>query len=306
MKNYIDKNGVEILPFYPTQYKLVKSGCLIEVYQFGKDILINRRLGKIRKMEENLPKAEVDKEASLKSSARRAKRMIKRLIYTNSFNWFKAKGEAYLPITITLTFRENLQNLRQANNEFTKFIKRLNYETNRIEGKELKQSNLKYLAVFELQQRGAIHYHCIFFNLPYINRIYDRLKDIWRNGMVNIGGTKKGLNKIKNQTKLKKIIDYFIKYIQKSIFENSFPNQKKYITSKGLIKPRQQYFEEVIKLIRDKLPIEALVFKHDGEQDYYDGKAENNFLKWFNYWQYDLAKFPSLNKLIDEIMNEYS
>ena len=124
--------------------------------------------------------------------------------------------------------------------------------------------------------------------------------------MVNVGGKKKSLMKIKSHSLLKKIIDYFIKYIQKSIFENSFPNQKKYITSKGLIKPQAVYVEEAINLIKELLPEETLVFKHDGEKDYIDGKTENDFLKWINYEQYNLASFPSLNSTIDDIISDYS
>ena len=43
MKNYKDQFGVEIQLNYPTKKKLVKSGCLVEVYQFGNDILLGRK-----------------------------------------------------------------------------------------------------------------------------------------------------------------------------------------------------------------------------------------------------------------------
>jgi hypothetical protein len=51
----------------------------------------------------------------------------------------------------TLTFRENLHNIKEANYEFLKFIKRVKY----------KFGDFKYLAVIEFQDRGAIHYHMI-------------------------------------------------------------------------------------------------------------------------------------------------
>lgn len=305
MKTLIDNEGREVVPFYPTTQKITKSGDLVEVYRFGKNILLGRKYRK-SKDKEITPKPKPNPDEVIKSSARRAKRMIKRLIYSNSFVWLKQNLSAYIPITVTLTFAKNIQDLKVANYEFTKFIRRLNYETNRIEGRELKQSRLKYLAVFEQQKRGAIHYHCIFFNMPYISRIYDRLKDIWGQGMINVGSQKKILNKIKTSTKLKKIIDYFIKYIQKSILERQFPNQKKYITSKGLIKPLEQYFEEVINLIRHRLPPEALGFSHSTEQDYYNGTAPETYLKWINYESYDLSRYPDISKEIEDIMKRYS
>jgi len=305
MKTSIDKDGREVIPFYPTTQKLTKSGNLVEAYRFGKNIVLGKKYKK-PKDEQISSKPKPDPDEAIKSSARRAKRMIKRLIHSNSFIWLKPNLSAYSPVTVTLTFTENVQDLKVANYEFTKFIRRLNYETNRLEGRELKQSWLKYLAVFEQQKRGAIHYHCIFFNMPYIPRIYDRLKDIWRQGIINVGGQNKPLNKIGTANNLKRIVDYFIKYIQKSILERQFPNQKKYTASKGLIKPLEQYTEEVINLIRSKLPPEALSFSHNGEQEYYDGKASENYLKWINYESYDLSEYPDISKEIEDIMKRYS
>lgn len=306
MKIERDKYGVETQTFYLTNCKMVKSGCLLEFSRYGKSIMLGKMAKRKDAIKRTRIKISLSHEDILNASARRAKKMIKRLIYANSFYWFKDNGKPYLPTTITLTFAENIQNLKVANYEFTKFIRRLNYEANKIEGKDLKQSNLKYLAVFELQKRGAIHYHCIFFNLPFINNIYDRLRDIWGQGMINVGGKKRGLNRIKNHSILQSIISYFIKYIQKSIFEDYFPNQKKYITSKDLIKPQVLYVEEVINLVKDLLPDETFLFKYDGEKDYIEGRCENSFLKWINSSQYNIAKFPVLDSMINDIIFDYS
>ena len=302
---------------YLSNRKLVKSGSLLEIYQFGRDIHLERRTRHIKTEEEieeakKFPKPKASQEEILKSSARRAKRMIKRLIMTNCFLWFKAKGQPYLPITLTLTFKENIVNLKQANYEFTKFIRRLNYETNGIEGKDLKQSNLKYLAVFELQKRGAIHYHMIFFNLPYIKDVYRKMYKIWGQGRIMVGGKDKNFTKVKNQEQLQKIIFYFIKYIQKSVFENNCPRQKKYIASKGLLKPQENSFVEVVSLVESRLPSESLVYKYDGETEYNQSNINDtigkpvNFMRWFNYQQYDLSKFPELDKEISQTLSGLS
>jgi hypothetical protein len=302
---------------YLSNRKLVKSGSLLEIYQFGRDIHLERRIRHIKTEEEieeakKFPKPKASQEEILKSSARRAKRMIKRLIMANCFLWFKEKGKPYLPITLTLTFKENIVNLKQANYEFTKFIRRLNYETNGIEGKDLKQSNLKYLAVFELQKRGAIHYHMIFFNLPYIKDVYRKMYKIWGQGRIMVGGKDKNFTKVKNQAQLQKIIFYFIKYIQKSVFENNCPRQKKYIASKGLLKPQENSFVEVVSLVESKLPSESLVYKYDGEAEYNQSDINDtigkpvNFMRWFNYQQYDLSNFPELDENIAEILTGHS
>lgn len=301
---------------YFSSSKVVKSGTLLEIYHFGRDINLGRKIRHIKTEQEremDALKQRPKPEDILKSSARRSKRMIKRLIRANSFSWFREKNhKPYLPITLTLTFKENIMNLKDANYEFTKFIRRLNYETNEIEKRDLKQSNLKYLAVYELQERGAIHYHMIFFNLPYINDVYNRLRDIWGQGRIMVGGKDKRFKKIRDQKNLEKIIDYFTKYIQKSVFENKNPRQKKYIASKGLIKPLENSFSEVVNLISLKLPKDTLKYKWDGETEYNNRTSEeslampNNFMKWFNYSQYDLSDYQDLDYDITKILTHNS
>ena len=302
---------------YFSNRKLVKSGSLLEIYQFGRDIHLERRIRHIKTEEEKAlqgDKPKASAEEILKSSARRARRMIKRLIMANCFLWFKENDKPYLPITLTLTFAKNITDLKQANYEFTKFIRRLNYETNAIEGKDLKQSNLKYLAVFELQKRKAIHYHMIFFNLPYMKDVYRKMYKIWGQGRIMVGGKDRNFKKVKDQAQLKKIIFYFIKYIQKSVFENYYSGKrtKKYITSKGLLKPQENSFVEVVSLVESKLPSNSLVYKWDGETEYNNsdpldsvGKPKN-FMRWFNYFQYDLSDNAKLDKEISQLLTGLS
>ena len=63
---------------------------------------------------------------------------------------------------MTLAFKENIQDIDFSNNEFTNFIRRLNYKLYGV-----KKAMLKYIAVWEKQKRGAIHYHIIFFDFPF-------------------------------------------------------------------------------------------------------------------------------------------
>jgi hypothetical protein len=312
---------------YHTSTKVVKSGSLLEIYDFGRDINLGNKRRRLKpEGVEKVIKVKTKEEAKeiLKASSRRSKRMIKRLIKANSFFWIREKtGKPYLPITLTLTFKENITELKEANYEFTKFIRRLNYEVNQIEKRDLKLSNLKYLAVYELQERGAVHYHMIFFNLPYIENIYVRMREIW--GIENrilVGGKNKSFSKIKDQKNLEKIIDYFTKYIQKSVFENKNPRQKKYIASKGLIKPLESSFAEIVNLVKMRLPEDTLKYKWDGESEYNNFQIEEgvsdkerariflarpkSFLRWFNYYQYDLSNDKELSDDIDDILTKHS
>lgn len=80
---------------------------------------------------------------------------------------------------MTLTFKNNEQEVSYTNIEFNKFIKRLNYHIYKT-----KKQYLKYLAVWEKQKRGAIHYHIIFFELPFIK--IKVLQEIWGHGFVKL------------------------------------------------------------------------------------------------------------------------
>lgn len=80
---------------------------------------------------------------------------------------------------LTLTFKDNITDLDYANHEFRKFIKRLNYSIFKT-----KHSQIKYIATWEKQKRGSIHYHIILFGLPYIKKA--DLTRIWLHGFIQI------------------------------------------------------------------------------------------------------------------------
>lgn len=141
------------------------------------------------------------------------------------------------PKFMTLTFKENITDIDQANKEYRKFIKRLNYH---VLGS--KKCDLKYTCVSEIQDgsreyidnegnkrqglgRGAIHYHVIFYNLPYVPHA-DLLK-IW--------GSDNGLriNKIDN---VDNVGAYVCAYLTKQGCQ-AFEGKKVYFNARGLKKP---------------------------------------------------------------------
>lgn len=89
---------------------------------------------------------------------------------------FDEGGKVFIPIFIILTFAENITNTETANYEFTKFIQRFNYEIIH------KKSYLQYSVVIEFQKRGAIHYHVVFYNLPFVKDLKSKLLKLWGNG----------------------------------------------------------------------------------------------------------------------------
>lgn len=122
---------------------------------------------------------------------------------------------------ITLTFKKNINDITYTNYEFNKFIKRLNFSLYNS-----KKQKLKYLAVWEKQKRGAIHYHIIFFDMPYIKN--KQLEEIWGHGFVKIN--KIDVDSIDNRGR------YVSKYFSKDIDEKNY-KQKSFFKSQNLIQP---------------------------------------------------------------------
>ena len=151
---------------------------------------------------------------------------------------------------LTLTFGRNLEDLPEANKEFNLFIKRLKYYLKKLdeaventedvkddetdentEDDEAKEKeSLKYISVWERQERGAIHYHVILFNLPFIKA--KKIEEIWKNGFIKI-------NLIKDEDKATgSVSTYLTKYFVKDIAER-VREKKAYFSSRNLKKPKE-------------------------------------------------------------------
>lgn len=168
----------------------------------------------------------------------KASRDVRRLINTNMSDISKF---------ITLTFKENVQDIDKANNEFKKFIMRLSYKIG---------VKVSYVAVVEFQKRGAIHYHCVMFNVPYIaNR---ELQEIWGNGFVRI-------NTI---TQVDNLGAYVSKYMTKDNDDERLVGKKCYMSSRGLKKPMEINEDAQVKELADSIPGQQLVYEKTFENDY--------------------------------------
>lgn len=105
-----------------------------------------------------------------KRSLSRSRESILSLINTN-IDYDNLQGLKFL----TLTFKENITDPKKANSYFKEFVKKLNNAFS---------VSLKYIAMLENQERGAIHYHVIIFNAPYMP--HTKLVKLWTKGSVNI------------------------------------------------------------------------------------------------------------------------
>lgn len=206
--------------------KLIQSGNVIEVITFGKPIY--------KELEHRPPpegrKGQASEEDRLLNRIKvtsRAKTELRRLVGANSGQWKDENGKAYKPVFMTLTFAENIQDFDTANHNFKLFMLRLG---NRV-GNRNKRNCLKYVVVPEFQKRGAIHYHLILFNLPYIPQ--RELSDIWGQGRLHL----KAIDHVDN------VGAYISKYIRKDIGDERLTGKKCYFTSRELLQPVKMEFD---------------------------------------------------------------
>lgn len=221
-------------------------------------------------------------EENEESSANRAKAAVRRLVNANAYKWLKPTGQPYLPIFVTFTFEEDIRDLDIANNIFTIAMKRLNYFVN----KGLKTHCLHYVAITEFQDKtreGVIHYHVLFFNLPFIAQVYDEIKRIWQHGNINV-------KSVRNVRDLGK---YMVKYMTKNLKDGRLKGRKKYFASKGLKRWRVIYEKDLVELMVEMIPesckVNTVSFdnKHCKKitRTTYNVKDDSKALAWY----YDLV-----------------
>jgi len=188
--------------------RIVKSGQTLEVYEYEIPYFYNWGTYGTKEIEETaiVGTKRIDNIA-------RAQRQIKRLVNSNVFLY------GYNPIFITYTFAENVQDISRANAEFKRHIDALR---KRIVGR-----SLKYVCVPETQKRGAIHYHVVFFDLPYIEGIKKIFAESWGQGFVQVKAVKHVSN----------VGAYVSKYFGKQWASERKPKTKNFFSSEGLAQP---------------------------------------------------------------------
>ncbi|MGU9287880.1 rolling circle replication-associated protein, partial [Clostridium perfringens] len=121
--------------------KVFLCGNVVEVYEYDKPIFNGYKDSKGRKGRRSCA-SDDEKIKNREKVCRRAMNDLRRLINTN----FKRGSSRF----ITLTFKDNVQDLKYSNYEFKKFVKRFEYYLG---------YKVQYTVVIEFQKRGAIHYH---------------------------------------------------------------------------------------------------------------------------------------------------
>ena len=258
------------LPLKNIKNKIRISGNVIETFDYGRGYFLNYpSTNKVGRASQNT--TEEDKKCNRKKVLARASSNVRNFINANpQLNKF-----------FTLTFKDNVTDLKYANKQFRCFIKRLNRYLAKI-GK----SSVEYVAVVEFQKRGAIHYH-LLCNLPFISA--KTLQEIWGNGFIRI-------NKIDD---VDNVGAYVTKYMTKDNEDERLVGNRSYFTSQGLNKPIEIVNTDIENIIQSALLLGDLTTKKEP----YNTTFENEYLGTIEYNQIVLDK-PFDMSLISDYINK--
>lgn len=226
--------------------RVIKCGDVIEVCKYENPVYRGYKsnsVGRVGYGSTTLEEKEKNRDAVLM----RARKNIRNTVNCN----FKAGLSKFL----TLTFKENVTDIEKANYEFKKFKQRLEY---------MLKIKLNYTVVPETQKRGAIHFHVVCYNLPYVD--VNKIAEVWGNGYIK-------LNRIDH---VDNVGAYICKYLSKEEAE-AFKGKKCYFNSRGLNKPIE---------ITDKKKTSQLLAQLEGRDAKISKSYESDYRGKIEYMQY--------------------
>ncbi len=217
-------------------HKIIRCGKYLQVYNYYNiKTKTDKNLEKMKKSFikiENNELYKLDKKENknnekviLYKNIMRSKFNLQRLVKTN---------EDRFTTFITLTFKENITDIKQANKLFSNFVRQI---------KKVK-NDFCYICVPEFQKRGAVHYH-LLTNINYNDdkiisqtekRIWDRNAKKYNNFRTISYGFNYGFTNVQNLDKISNVVGYISKYMTKDI-DNRLFGHRRYLYSQNLDKP---------------------------------------------------------------------
>ena len=230
--------------------KVIVSGQIIEVIGYSRLNTGSQDMEKVR------AGTGIKRQENYANRQQTRRNMIRRLV-TSNFNMKYAKFQ-------TLTFAENLQDLKEANARYKAYIRKL----------RKKYGQFKYVTVIEFQKRGAIHYHMLS-DLPYIP--IEELQEMWIYGFVKVNA----VDHVDN------LGAYLVKYMTKDNADERLQGEKGYLISQGLIRP-----QEYKSWVDGNQSIEEIIarYKLDKKKPTYDATYESEHNGTTRYLQFNLSR----------------
>ena len=250
--------------------KIISYGNSLEVYEYEKDIirLLGRSKGS-RKRGPNSKDSGVNGEDLLprqkelgkrQDNARRASMAFRRVIASNL-------GGSTRPLLVTITYRDNFTDLKGSYKHFSSFIQSLRYKYGKA---------FKYACVPEFQKRGAVHFHALIWGLPEEVFLQERktrtLAGLWARGFIYLKETDGN----------EKLSFYLSKYMAKAFMDPRLKNQKCYVASRNIERPKVMVGASPVWPILDDYGVGDIVPIVDREYD----------TKWLGKGRYRLFEIP--------------
>lgn len=183
--------------------KIIKSGQLIEVFEYEKDPPEFRPRKKSRQRNPRRYRRNVS----------RARSSFFRLVQANL-------GTGITPAFLTLTMREIVP-LREGWRAYTRFTDKFRRQT---------RGRCAFVGVPEFQERGAVHFHCLVWGLTdeeiSSERSTRRIAKLWSHGFVDI---------LKSDGS-PKLAGYLAKYMFKAMWDERLAGAKSYSASRSLVR----------------------------------------------------------------------
>ena len=241
-----------------TYLKLIVTGGIVEIYEHEKLPKLPGKKREERNEEEFLEKyGDYEFDNTLtdrQNNMHKARNNFRRLVTAN----FDA-GSKF----ITLTFKDDITDVKQANYEYMKFIQRLRYRY----GKDFKYANV--IQFQDKNRDGVVHYH-MMSDLPYIPQ--KELEKIWRHGFV-------GINKI---THVDNVGAYMIRYMAEDMTDTRLMGEKSYMTSRNLERPVEYVGDEAQMIIK--------ALELENKKTVYNSSYTTEHLGFALYKQYNLKR----------------
>jgi hypothetical protein len=246
-------------------FRAIIAGHVIKLYKYSTvQVCQKGKACKDRQKRED--RTEEEKQRDRKRNLWRARNG---LIDTINANVDRPWGE--LLKFFTMSFSDDIFDLKEANREFNKFIKRLEYHIKR-------KIHYTVIARFQDGKRpggkaggrdGVIHYHVLFYDLPYVP--HEKLTGIWGRGFVWINA----VDDVDN------LGVYMVEgYMGKEMEDARLNGQKHYWSSRGLAKPLVMYGREDLSV---KLGIQ-------GREPVYRKSFVSDYVGVVDYEQYNLKR----------------
>ncbi len=267
----LDSSLISQTPTIKYNLKLIKCGDYYHIYKYSShhekklekmkdsnlttDVLINKTV--------NMKGREVVTKIEEKNIIR-SKISLQRLVKCN---------EAEFKTFITLTFKDNVVDISEANKKFNSWRTRM---------KRIKK-DFKYICVPEFQKRGSVHYH-LLTNID-INEINLIIPQNGKTTMYDVYGWIHGFSSVFPLRDIN-IVGYISKYMTKDI-DNRLFGKRRYLYSQNLTSPTTSFLnldrvDDFIKYI-----------------DLFDNSMTENYTNEYHDVFNNLIKFSEFKKVCD-------